>query len=282
MSGTRPTPVETRRGRSSIVSLVVREIAEYPNAFAPLGEGDVRVETDRFTLWMGMGLTWNTVQRPRFTADELDDVLAEVRALLRARGRKSVQWEVGSCAQPADLVDLLLRRGLVPDEDPYTVALVLTAPPPDPVAGLTARRVETLEEYAAATAVQDEAFETPPAEVAENRKHLAARWETTANMMHAVWMDGEIVSAGTCAATPRGLLLYGGATHPRARGRGAYRALIRARWDEAVAQGTPALITQGGSMSLPILQKLGFQEVGHVHILVDEFGVEGGPPESRL
>jgi hypothetical protein len=67
-------------------------------------------------------------------------------------------------------------------------------------------------------------------------------------------------------------LLYGGATLPSARGRGAYRALIRARWDEAVALGTPALITQGGSMSGPILERLRFERVGEVHMLLDDFG----------
>src|SRR4029079_19399746 len=86
-----------------------------------------------------------------------------------------------------------------------------------------------------------------------------------------VWMDGELGSAGTAAAVSEGLLLYGGATAPHARGRGGYRALLRARWDEAVARGTPALITQGGAMSLPILERAGFEPVGHIHILLDEF-----------
>jgi GNAT superfamily N-acetyltransferase len=81
-----------------------------------------------------------------------------------------------------------------------------------------------------------------------------------------------MVSAGTCAPTPHGLLLYGGATRERARGRGAYRALLRARWDEVVARGTPALMTQAGAMSRPILERLGFEPVGHVHMLLDEFG----------
>lgn len=250
---------------------MMREIAEYPNAFGPLGPLDERVETDRFTLWMGPGPTWNTVQRQRFAAEEVDDVLAEVRALLRERGRGRAQWEVGSSAEPPELVDLLLARGLVPDRDPYTVALVLTEAPPEPVDGLVARRVETFEEYVLANAVQEAAFETPDAEAAENRARLPDRWRSTPNVMHAVWIGDEIVSAGTSAPTEHGLLLYGGATHPKARGRGAYRALIRARWDEAVARGTPALITQGGSMSLPILRQLGFHEVGHVHGLIDDF-----------
>ena len=38
---------------------------------------------------------------------------------------------------------------------------------------------------------------------------------------------------------PLGLLLFGGATLPSARGRGAYRALVAARAREAAARGTP-------------------------------------------
>ena len=251
---------------------MLREIAEYPNSFGPLGPNDERIETDRYTLCMGPGTTWNTVQRQRFRADEVDEVLEEVRSLLRARGRRRTQWEVGSAAQPPELVDLLLERGLVHDKDPYAVALVLTQAPPAPARGLVARRVETFEEYEAANAVQWEAFEMPEDEVAESRELLRERWQSSPSIMHAVWLDGEIVSAGTSAPTSHGLLLYGGATSPRARGRGAYRALLRARWDEAVARGTPALITQGGSMSRPILERLGFERVGEIHMLLDEFG----------
>jgi len=138
----------------------VREIAEYPNSFGPLGPNDERIETDRYTLCVSLGKSANTVQRQRFRAEEVDDVLEEVRSLLRARGRGSTQWEAGSCAAPPNLVELLLARGLVRDRDPYAVALVLTEAPP-PASGIVARRVETFEEFAAANEVQWQAFETP-------------------------------------------------------------------------------------------------------------------------
>lgn len=251
---------------------MLREIAEYPNSFGPLGSKDERIETDRYTLCMGAGDTWNTVQRQRFREEEVDGVIDEVRALLRARGRWKTQWEVGSSAEPPNLVDLLLARGLVRDKDPYAVALVLTEAPSPPAPGIVARRVETYEEYAAANEVQWEAFESPDDEIAERRALLPQRWrEASPNIMHAAWLNHDIVAAGTCAPTEHGLLLYGGATALHARGRGAYRALLRARWDEAVARGTPTLITQGGSMSRPILERLGFKPVGHVHMLLDEF-----------
>jgi hypothetical protein len=249
---------------------MLREVAEYPNSFSPLGENDERIETDRYTLCIGPASTWNTVQRQRFPLTELDEVLEEVRAALRERGRTQTQWEVGSSA-PAGLVDALLERGVEPEKDPYAVALVLTSEPPAIAPGLTARRVESLEETEAAIAVQWEAFEAPPEEIEEARRLLPDRVRQTLYLRHAVWLEGEIVSTGTAAPTEHGLLLYGGATKKSARGRGAYRALIRARWDDAVALGTPALITQGGSMSRPILERLGFERVGEVHMLLDKF-----------
>jgi hypothetical protein len=249
---------------------VLREVAEYPNSFGPLAAGDERIDTGRYTLCLGPGSTWNTVQRQRFPLEEVDEVLAEVRAELRSRGRTQTQWEVGSSAAPG-LVDALLERGLVPDSDPYAVALVLTRQPPAIPPIFTARQVETLEELEAAAEVQWEAFEATPEEIDEARRLLPERFRDGTNLRHAIWLEGEIVCTGMSAPTERGLLLYGGATRPSARGRGAYRALIRARWDDAVALGTPALITQGGSMSRPILERLGFERVGEVHMLLDVF-----------
>jgi len=250
---------------------VLREVAEYPNSFGPLGPADERIETDRYTLCMGAGLKWNTVQRQRFGADEVDEVLEEVRATLREHGRATTQWEVGSSATPDDLVDRLLARGLVNDRDPYAVALVLTTPPLPPPPELVARRIETFEEYVAANEVQWHAFEMPEDDIAQARALLEDRWDDRVTLMHAVWLDGEIVSTGTASPTEHGLLLYGGATAAHARGRGAYRALLSARWEEAVSLGVPVLITQGGAMSRPILERLGFERVGHVHMLLDNF-----------
>ena len=250
---------------------MLREVAEYPNSFGPLGPKDERIDTGRYTLCMATGKKWNTVQRQRFPLDDVDEVIAEVRATLRERERPQTQWEVGSSAPPG-LVDALLERGVIRDKEPYAVALVLTREPPPVPDGLTARAVETFEEYEAANAVQWEAFEMSAEDIAASRELLPQLYRETPNVMHAVWLDGEMVCAGSAAPTEHGLLLYGGATVPRARGRGAYRALNRARWDDAVAHGTPALITQGGSMSRPILEKLGFERVGEVHMLLDVFG----------
>lgn len=251
---------------------MLREAAEYPNSFVDLLPGQERVDTGRYTLCLERSKCASTVQRQRLGADEVDEVLAEIRSLLRVRGRPTTQWEVGSAAQPPELVSLLLARGLVRDSDPVAIALVLTTAPPRPGPGLTSRAVRTFEEYAAAKEVQIEAFEPPPGRVASERAALQNEWDSGPRPMHAVWLDGEIVAAGTCAPSPHGLALFGGATRPGVRGRGAYRALIHARWEEAQRRGLPALLTQAGTMSLPILERMGFEPVGRVEMLVDEFG----------
>jgi predicted GNAT superfamily acetyltransferase len=57
---------------------------------------------------------------------------------------------------------------------------------------------------------------------------------------------------------------------PWARGRGLYRALVRPRWNDAVARGTPALVTQANpETSYPILRRLGFEEVCEITRLED-------------
>jgi hypothetical protein len=66
-----------------------------------------------------------------------------------------------------------------------------------------------------------------------------------------------------------GVALMGGTVLPEARGRGVYRALVRARWNYAVARGTPLLVTQAGPMSAPILGRLGFETHGELRLLDD-------------
>ncbi len=52
-------------------------------------------------------------------------------------------------------------------------------------------------------------------------------------------------------------------------GLGVYQALIAARWEAAVSRGTPALTVQAGRLSKPIVESVGFAEVGQAHLNVD-------------
>jgi hypothetical protein len=268
------------------VRFVLRELAEYPNSFIEPTPGSERIETGRFTLCLTPRSA--TVQRQRFSERELDGVIEEVRALLRERGRTRTEWEVGSQASPAGLAQKLEARGFTRDDDPWALALALTEPPAalDAAAGLRCAQVIAAEDYVAARVVQDIAFGVTPEQAAsgaqqwrrEFRAIDASRhgrpWAAMPHVLHAVWVGDQIVCAGTCSRTRLGLALFGGATLPEFRGRGAYRALIAERWRVATADAParPALVTQAGAMSRPILAALGFVAVGRVEMLVDDFG----------
>ena len=189
----------------------------------------------------------------------------EIHAALRARGRTGCTWEVGSSATPPDLVDRLLALGLVFDDDPFAVGMVLTEPPAQaPPDGVEVRRVTTPEDALSPrrSPPSRSTCRSPcPAEVDPEGRFLR----------YLAYVDGKPVAQATASFSEHGVTLFGGATLPAARGRGAYRALVAARWDDAVARGTPVLVTQAGAQSRPILARLGFREVCEIRVLVDVF-----------
>jgi Fe2+ transport system protein FeoA len=244
------------------------EVAENANTYTPLGPTDERIVTDRYVLWMGRGDEpgWNVAQRFRLEAAEVEEVRAELHELLRARGRTSLTWEVGTHATPGDLTERLLALGLVDDEPtPLAVGMVLTEPPAAPPPDVEVRRVETAEERLAAETIAAIAFgETMPTEPPPPRNDPN-------NVVYLAFMDGKSVARASGSFGEHAVSLFGGSTLPEARGQGAYRALVAARWRDAVARGTPVLVTQASPMSRPILARLGFREVCEIRILLDKF-----------
>jgi GNAT superfamily N-acetyltransferase len=253
---------------------VIRELAENPNVHQPLAPGRELV-TDpegRFAIYLMPDTAPEsaTVQRVRLTPKTVDAAVAEIRALLRERGREGAEWELGESSTPPDLVDRLLALGLQRVEaDPVTVGMVLHGSPAwEKPAGVVARRVRSVDELVAARAVQHVAFgDTRPVDVERARADIAR--EGVDGSTFLAWVDGVPAAAAYAAYTEWGLILFGGATTPDARGRGAYRALVAARADEAVARGTPTLVTHAGRMSRPILERLGFQPVARIDRLLD-------------
>ncbi len=217
--------------------------------------------------------SWNVAQRLRLTPETIDSTLEEVHALLRERGRSACTWEIGSSATPPDLAEQLRARGLVDDHDPYVVGMVLGTPPPAPPEDIEAREARDFEEFKAANRVAEEAF---GGEVGMDDEQVRARYEeklaTGGWKTFVALIEGEIVASASSTYLDGAVTLNGGAVLPHARGRGAYRALVAARWADAVERGTPALVTQAGAMSKPILERLGFRQVAEITILLDEFG----------
>jgi GNAT superfamily N-acetyltransferase len=247
----------------------VLELAENANTYTPLGPTDERIVNERYVLWMGRGDEpgWNVAQRFRLRPQEIEEVREEIHGILRAKGRTACTWEVGSHATPEGLVDRLLADGLVDDQPTaLAIGMVLTEAPAQGTVNVEVRRAQTPAEHLAADQIAAVAFGGPvPTEPRE-------RDEDPNNVTYLAYVDGEPVGRASASYGEHGVTLFGGATLPEARGHGAYRALVAARWEDAVARETPILVTQAGPMSRPILAQLGFREVCEIRILLDEFG----------
>ena len=79
--------------------LMLREVAEYPNSFGPLGPQDERIETPRYTLCMGAGLDLEHGAAPALPR-RTRSTRCSRRCAPAARARAhATQWEVGSAAR---------------------------------------------------------------------------------------------------------------------------------------------------------------------------------------
>jgi len=218
---------------------------------------------------------WNAgasggVSRLALAPAAFDETRAVARAWFRELGRERFTWWVADSATPGDLCDRLTALGAEPEVE--LAAMVRDEPPP--VAdGVTARPIESLEEHLAFRELVWEAFDVPEDVRAAGRAQREQAWRDYVAMDHQVifvaLLDDTIAAGASVILKPTGGFLLGGNTRPELRGRGAYRALVRARWDEAERRGTPLLGVHAGPMSRPILERLGFRTVSHVHVFAD-------------
>jgi len=239
----------------------VSELTDFAEAMGPFLEparGRLLRVSDAYAVSADLGQTWAQVERIRLREDAVAAAIADVDAFMAESGTARASWWLTERSTPHE--EAFLAAGLHRDENDYLhAAMVLTTPPPA-VEGIEARRIETFDEYAESRRLAFDAFANPHQRNPAS-EDLAAEWEHQINPVFAAWLDGRMASVGGAVYTRAGGYLMGGSTATWARGRGAYRAVVRARWDEAVRRGTPALAVGAGSMSRPILERLGFEQV---------------------
>ncbi len=225
---------------------------------------------DRGELVYIAGLRGATVHRVR--TDDVAAALAWTREESRRRGLREIEWWLGWSCSPSDAREQLLELGLVPDDVPTLTGMTCSVAPPE-VTNVEVRRVESQAEYFATVEIDWEVWQLDEAERADRRLVELERWgpvEASGVVHHyAAFVDGKRVGFGRAIDMDGAVGLFGGAVLPEARGRGAYRALVRARWEHAAARGTPLLVVQAGSMSGPVLTALGFESHGEISLLVD-------------
>jgi len=259
----------------------VRALAEDPSAYTSPGTGSRRVDRDGWSLVVADADRSTIVSRIRLGEDELEAAVEEVRATVREAGRGLVTWWVSDSTTPGGADERLLALGLEPSAPPLFEeryeALALVEPPPAAPPGIEVARPAGVDELVEVRGLVDAIFGVDEDE---------PRARTTAELDWAREQAGEIATFlarvhGRLAGYARsvfgehGIFMAGGAVLPELRGRGLYRALVRARWDDAAERGLPALTTQAGAMSAPALRHLGFEHVADVRVLVDRLAPLG-------
>lgn len=235
----------------------------------------------------GPAVEENAVLLTRF-----DDVAAADAAIARqldhfGRLGHAFEWKLYAHDRPPDLADRLARAGLRP-EPVETLAVVdlvevgalgplrpeLRALPP----GVELVRLDHPEALAPLVALNELVYGQPD-HARWLVESLAAELRSCpeAIVIHGVRAGKELVAAGW-ARLPSGSAfgsLWGGLTAPAWRGRGLYSALVAARAHEARRRGRRWLAVDCGPLSLPILERLGFERLSTTTPWIAE------PPRSR-
>lgn len=247
-------------------------LAEAPNGHDPLKPGEEFVTLDDCQVFFGLGDD-ATVERLREPADGLEATVERVRALLRRRARSTATWGLLMPPHDSSIIDRLTAVGLVPATPARATVMARTEPPRPGGLGVVVTSVDTPEDFKAHVTVTHEVFDRMdrlPAELARIERDGARDVADRRFLRYVAWIDGEPVGAATATFAPGAVMLHSGCTLPRHRGHGVYTAMVRKRWEDAVAKGTPALVTRAGAMSQPILAKLGFEAIGEMRFLLDD------------
>jgi GNAT superfamily N-acetyltransferase len=246
----------------------------------PPGHPARRLEVEEIVVILPGGQPHGLVFPERIEESRVEHVVNAVRQMLRAERRERAIWFVPEAASPEGLGKQLLSVGLTPNNLPgaderHAVMVCLEAPPPGPP-DLVARPAATFEEFLAAQLVVADSFEmdeTMRDGLEQRAKRLWPFQSEPGGLETFVALaDGEVVASAAARFGRQTAYLAGGGTLPDHRGRGAYTALVRARWEAAAERSTPVLTVGAGAMSRPILERLGFSIVGWEDCLLDPLG----------
>ncbi|MGB0578405.1 MAG: GNAT family N-acetyltransferase [Limisphaerales bacterium] len=179
----------------------------------------------------------------------------------------SFRWKVYSHDQPQDLADQLVKRGFNAWEEKAELMILdlseLDLREPE---GFTFERLRAPERLAEELKpIMDQVWTEGSEDLVTA---LASEMATCGDhvTIYAAKQDGRTVGSGVLrfgdSFTFGGL--FAGATIPSARGQGVYRGIVAFRANVARQLGAKFLYTEAGSMSRPILERLGFKAVATI------------------
>jgi GNAT superfamily N-acetyltransferase len=268
----------TRVEGSAGIPEAVRRLAEHPYKELPVPPSAEWIEQAGVVMVVTPFPVAQIVHPVDLALEDVEAAVEAMRAVARERRKAVLGWWI---APEHDVYAPRLEALGLGNEDTAGFeaienAMALVTPPPT-AAGedVEVRRVESLDEFVGAARVAMKAFQMPRHMCEEMEAGLALRFEEYQDQRNAAHdfvalLNGRIVGASSAVVAKAGVCLFGGAVLPEARGRGVYRALLRARWELAVERGTPALTVQAGRMSKPILERLGFVQLAAARLFFDQ------------
>ena len=194
--------------------------------------------------------------------ERVDPMIDETRELAAAHGLRCT-WILDPGAEPGDVGDRLTARGILQAQDLDVMVLPVgtTVASGDPAIEI----VDGLRDEAthqAAEAVQAAAFHDGGPLPGQAERFVEACADPARRFFLAL-VGGEPAGAGWATVHQDGVLVNGGAVHPRFQGCGVYRALVAARLGLAREVGAAGLGVQAKrDTSGPILSRFGFRTVG--------------------
>ncbi len=201
------------------------------------------------------------------TRSTLDAADVIAHALARSRGWGAA--EITFWTNPSDAPDLepeLRRRGAVPVDAVAVLAAPVDTASVDVPGDVTVEVVRDLAQVRDADAVNVPVWAQEPLDERGLREELddvTAALTTGAGIQVLARLDGLPVSVGGCTIIDGFVRLWGGATLPEARGRGAYRAVLAERIRLGAAHGARTALVKGRvATSAPILRRAGFTQIG--------------------
>jgi GNAT superfamily N-acetyltransferase len=204
-----------------------------------------------------------------FSTRPAAEIAGEVHSLARVRGIGEVIWNLYPTTTPADLADhLLALGGTIRDEG----GLMSLRVPDDgrldvgPTEGVVVHPVADVHGLTDYRRIVSRVYEQPLAtaeEIAAEAEQITAN--DAAGSRFVAYVDDQPAGSGAIAVRDDGSAsLFGAATYPELRGRGAYRAILAARTRWAQQHGVPVLLVSGRlATSAPIMGRVGFTLHGY-------------------
>ncbi|MER7446104.1 hypothetical protein [Microbacterium sp. NPDC097977] len=209
----------------------------------------------------GGGVRGSQVESEADAADVLDHALARTRAW----GESELVFWTNASDQP-DLEPELRRRGAEHIDTVAVFACPVEGATVDVPDGVTAEVVRTLDQVREVDAINVPVWQQQPLDDEGLRvefEEVTSTFEAGTHVRVLARLDGEAVSTGGCTIVEGFARLWGAATIERARGRGAYRAVLAERLRVSASFGAKTALVKGRTAtSAPILARSGFLRLG--------------------